>query len=209
MCIRTLTKRAVTLIALILLPLNSLFAQAAPKTDDEPVDVEPPLLVKPWEPDRASDESDEDAPEPELDAGKLAKRLEAAKKDAESANRLVKNGVLAKVEAEQRALRVLRLQSELAKAQMLAAEEQVVAQKSRLAAKQATQAEVELALKAFVQAEAAAHTAEDDYHKAQLENAALNLSRQRKLFSLGSAHKSDVARAEEKLAKLQQTDPSR
>src|SRR5678816_892144 len=105
MCIRSLTKHAVTLTALINLPLNALFAQTAPQTEDEPFDVEPPLLVKPWEPDRASDESDEDAPEPELDAAKLAKRLEAAKKDAEAANRLVKNGVLAKVEAEQRALR--------------------------------------------------------------------------------------------------------
>ena len=113
MRIRCLTKRAVTVTALINLPLNWLFAQTAPQTEDEPIDVEPPLLVKPWEPDRASDETDEDAPESELDAGKLAQRLEAAKKDAEAANRLVKKGVLAKVEAEQRALRVLRLQSEL------------------------------------------------------------------------------------------------
>jgi hypothetical protein len=209
MRIRRLTKRAVTVTALINLPLNWLFAQTAPQTEDEPIDVEPPLLVKPWEPDRASDETDEDAPESELDAGKLAQRLEAAKKDAEAANRLVKKGVLAKVEAEQRALRVLRLQSDLAKAQMLAAEEQVVAGKSRLAARQATQAEVDLAVKAFVQAEAAAKTAEDNYHKAQLENASLNVSRQRKLFSLGSARKADVTRAEDKLAKLQQTDPSR
>jgi hypothetical protein len=209
MRIRRLTKRAVTVTALINLPLNWLLAQTPPQTEDEPIDVEPPLLVKPWEPDRASDQIDEDAPESELDSGKLAKLVEAAKKDAEAANRLVKNGVLAKVEAEQRALRVLRLQSELAKAQMLAAEEQVVAEKSRLAARQAAQAEVDLAVKTFVQAEAAAHTAEDNYHKAQLENASLNVSRQRKLFSLGSARKADVTRAEDKLAKLQQTDPSR
>jgi len=61
----------------------------------------------------------------------------------------------------------------------------------------------------FTQAQGAVQNAEENYRKAQLENAALNLSRQRKLFSLGSAHKSDVARAEEKLANLKQTDQPR
>ena len=44
------------------------------------------------------------------------------------------------------------------------------------------------------------------YHKAQLDAAELNLRRQRQLLKLGSAHKSDVAHAEEKLAQLQQGD---
>jgi hypothetical protein len=73
-----------------------------------------------------------------------------------------------------------------------------------LAAGQATQADVDLATAALTRAKAAAQVAGENYHKAQLENAAINLSRQRKLFKLGSAHKSDVARAEERLAKLQQ-----
>ena len=38
--------------------------------------------------------------------------------------------------------------------------------------------------------------------------AELNLRRQRKLLALGSAHKSDVARAEEKLAKLREPEQS-
>jgi hypothetical protein len=201
-----LTKRAATFVVVISFPLISLCAQNAPKTEDESFDVEPPLLVKPWEQQGASDASVEDAPETELDAGKISKRLEAAKKEAAAATRLVKIGILSKTEAEQRALRVVRLESELAKAQMLAAAQEVTAQKSCLALREATQAEVEVATATFAQAQAAAQSAEENYRKAQLENAALNLSRQRKLFSLGSALKSDVARAEERLAKLQQDE---
>jgi hypothetical protein len=201
---RLRTKFVVAFAAIVSLPLSSLLAQDLPKSGDDSIDIEPPLLIPPREPAPASDDSDEDASEPELDAGKLVKLVEIAKKNAAAATRLVKNGVLSKVEAELRALRVVRLESELAKAQMLAADEQVTAQKSRLAAGQATQADVDLATAALTRAKAAAQVAGENYHKAQLENAAINLSRQRKLFKLGSAHKSDVARAEERLAKLQQ-----
>jgi hypothetical protein len=119
---------------------------------------------------------------------------------------LVKIGVLAKVEAEQRALRVVRLQSELAHAQMIAVQAQVTSLKARLAAGQATQAEVDAATAALAAATAAAQSAEETYHKAQLDAAILNLRRQRQLLALGSAGKSDVARAEERLAKLQQNN---
>ena len=204
MCDRLRTKSFLAFAAIVSLPLCSILAQDLPKSDAESFDIEPPLLIPPNEPARASDDSEEDAPEPEMDVGKLVKLVEIAKKNAAAATRLVKNGVLSKTEAEQRALRVVRLESELAKAQMLAADEQVTAQKSRLAAGQATQADVDVATTAFTRAKAAAQVAEENYHKAQLENAAINLSRQRKLFSLGSAHKSDVARAEAKLARLQQ-----
>ena len=121
----------------------------------------------------------------------------------------MKIGVLSKVEAEQRALRVVRLESELANAQMIAAQEQVTTQKARFAAGQASQAEVDAAIAALARATAAAQSAEENYHKAQLDAAALNLRRQRQLLALGSAHKSDVARAEEKLAQLQQGDKAR
>ena len=204
-----LTKFCLTFAALISLPLTPLLAQNAPKTEDESFDIEPPLLVEPREPERVMDGTDEDTPAAELDVEKVGKRLAGAKKDATAATRLVKNGILSKAEAEQSALRVIRLESDLAKAQMLVAAEQVAAQKSCLAAGEATQAEVDVAMAVFTQAQGAAQNAEENYRKAQLENAALNLSRQRKLFSLGSAHKSDVARAEEKLANLKQTDQPR
>lgn len=204
-----LTKCTAALAVLFSLSQSSLFAQNLPKSDNDSFDIEPPLLVEPWEQEPRADESDQDAPETELDVAKLGKRLAGAKKDATAATRLVKNGILSKAEAEQSALRVIRLESDLAKAQMLAAAEQVAAQKSCLAAGEATQAEVDVAMAVFTQAQGAAQNAQENYRKAQLENAALNLSRQRKLFSLGSAHKSDVARAEEKLANLKQTDQPR
>jgi hypothetical protein len=191
--------------AIVSLSLSSLLAQEVPKSDDESFDIEPPLLVKPWEQQSAApDESSEGAVP--LDAAKLAQRLEGAKRSAAAAPRLVKSGVLSKVEAEQRALRVVRLESELAKAQMISAQEQLTSLKARFLAGQLSQPEVDAATVALTQATAAAQAAETKEKKAQLDAAELNLRRQRQLLKLGSAHKSDVARAEEKLAHLQQGD---
>src|SRR5947207_12620205 len=199
-----LTKCVAAYFAIVSLSLSSLFAQEVPKSDDESFDIEPPLLVKPWEPQPAPDDSGEDAVP--LDAAKLAQRLEGAKKSAAATARLVKGGVLSKVEEEQRALRVVRLESELAKAQMISAQKQLTSLKARFLAGQVSQPEVDAATTALTQATAAAQTAETKYHKAQLDAAELNLRRQRQLLKLGSAHKSDVARAQEKLAQLQQSD---
>jgi hypothetical protein len=204
MCDCLLMKCAVALAAVVSLPLGSLSGQDVQKSGDQSFDIEPPLLIQPNEPEPLPDTAQENNPKAETDPAKLAQQLEDAKKSAAAATRLVKTGVLAKVEAEARALRVVRLESELAHAQMVALQEQVVVQKARLATKEVTQADVDAVTAALAQASSAAESAEETYHKAQVENAALNLSRQRKLLKLGSAHKSDVARAEEKLAKLQQ-----
>ena len=199
-----LTKCVVAYVAIVSLSVSSLLAQEVPKSDDESFDIEPPLLVKPWEPQLAPDDSGEGAVP--LEPPKLAQRLEEAKKSAAASARLVKSGVLSKVEAEQRALRVVKLESELAKAQMISAQQQLTSLKARFLAGQASQPEVDAATTAVTQASAAAQEAGAKYHKAQLDAAELNLRRQRQLLKLGSAHKSDVAGAEEKLAQLQQGD---
>ena len=199
-----LTKCVVAYFAIVSLSLSSLLAQEVPKSDDESFDIEPPLLVKPWDPHPAPDDSGEGAVP--LEPPKLVQRLEEAKKSAAATARLVKRGVLSKFEAEQQALRVVRLESELAKAQMISAQQQLTSLKARFLAGQLSQPEVDAATTALTQATAAAQTAETKYHKAQLDAAELNLRRQRQLLKLGSAHKSDVARAEEKLAQLQQGD---
>ena len=199
-----LTKCVVAYVAIVSLSLSSLLAQEVPKSDDESFDIEPPLLVKPWDPHPAPDDSGEGAVP--LEPPKLVQRLEEAKKSAAATARLVKRGVLSKFEAEQRALRVVRLESELAKAQIILAQQQLTSLKARFLAGQVSQPEVDAATTALTQATAAAQTAETKYHKAQLDAAELNLRRQRQLLKLGSAHKSDVARAEEKLAQLQQSD---
>ncbi len=194
---------AATVVGLLLSPL---LAQDLPSSGEPSFEVEPPLLIKPWESEHPPDESQEETTKAPLDPAKLIRQLRNAKEDAASASRLAKIGVLAKVEAEQRELRVVRLQSELAHAQMIAAQEQVTSQKARFVIKMATQSEVDYAVAALASATAAAQAAEETYHKAELEAAELNLSRQRQLLKLGSARKSDVARAEEKVTKLQQGD---
>ena len=73
-----LTKCVVAYFAIVSLSLSSLLAQEVPKSDDESFDIEPPLLVKPWEPQPAPDDSGEDAVS--LEPPKLAQRLEEAKK---------------------------------------------------------------------------------------------------------------------------------
>src|SRR5438105_13447705 len=199
-----LPKGLVSEFAIVSLSLSSLLAQEVPKSDGESFDIEPPLLVKPWEPQSAPDDSGEDAVP--LDAAKLAQRLEGARKSVAATARLVKSGVLSKVEAEQRALRVVTLESELAKAQMISAQQQLTSLKARFLAGKVSQPDVDAATTALTQATAAAQTAETKYHKARLDAAELNLRRQRQLLKLGSGHKSDVARAEEKLAQLRQGD---
>jgi hypothetical protein len=53
-------------------------------------------------------------------------------------------------------------------------------------------------------ATSAAQSAEAKRDRAELDAALLNLSRQKKLLALGSGRKSEVSRAEEKVAALQQ-----
>ncbi len=203
MCVRIPTKLLVALAVMLFLPMGSLLAQELPKSDNDAFEVEPPLLVPLGAQERRADESRDELPETERDAGKLEQQLKRAKKSAASAERLVKMGVLAKVEAEQRALRVARLEVALANALMVAAKEQVTLQQARGAA---GQADLDAALATLARTSAAAQAATENNRKAQLEAAVLDLRRQRQLLAQGSARKSDVARAEEKLATLQHAD---
>lgn len=202
MCDRTFTKWIVAASAAVILSVNCLPAQELPTSDDS-FAIEPPLLIPLGERESSPEDSREESP---ADVGKLEQQLLRAKKSAVSVERLVKMGVLAKTEAEQRALRAIRLEAGLANAQAAAAKEQVTLQQARIAAGQASQAELDAALTTQARANATAEAATEKYHKAQLDAAALNLRRQRQLLAQGSARKSDVARAEEKLAILQRGD---
>ena len=170
-------------------------AQELPQSDNS-FEVEPPSLIPP----PASDATDPDESPASVET--LQKRLAQSKEDAAEAVRLVRKGVLAKVEAEQRALRVLRVEAALAQAEQTAAEAQVTLQKKLVAAGQGNQLDLDAALATLTQATAAAGSATAAYETAQREAAERDLRRQKKLLSQGSARKSDVARAEEKLATL-------
>jgi hypothetical protein len=181
----------------IAMSIATLAAQDLPKESNS-FEVEPPLLIQP-------DVSAKPTPSPHADVEQLAQQLERAKKSAASAESLFRTGVLAKVEAEQRALRVVRLQAELSNAQLAEMKERLASQQSRVQVGEVAKADLDLSDVTVARALAAAQTANANLAKAQLEAATLNLQRQQKLLAVGSARKSDVARAEEKLAALRRT----
>src|SRR5215469_18732512 len=95
---------------------SALIALAAdqPNNSDEPgeFDVEPPILKQ-----NLSDELAETGT-PDGDVARCEKKLERAKQNAAGAERLWKIGVLAKMEIEQRALKVIKCEAELASARV-------------------------------------------------------------------------------------------
>ena len=169
-----------------------------PSLDPGSFEVEPPLLVQPDGRPVTPNESPAASPTPVRDVAELEKQLERAKKSAASAERLYKAGVLAKVEAEQRALRVVRLDAEFATAQLTQVQKSVPADNGMVQTGQDQHTDIHELQIAYARAQAAAAK----LAKAELEAALLNLQRQQKLLALGSGRKSDVARAEEKLAAL-------
>jgi len=168
--------------------------QSAENKSEEPdsFDVEPPILKQ-----NLSDE-----PLPNGDLARLEKQLERAKQNAAGAERLYKIGVLAKMEVEQRLLKVVRCESDLANARVTRAKEEFAEKESQLAAGEITRDELESIKTALSQLTEAAQAATAKRERAELEAAEANLRRQQKLLKLGIGQKSDVTRAQEKLAEL-------
>src|SRR6266550_9617306 len=160
-------------------------------------DIEPPVLKE-----NLTDQPLPTTEAPDGDVAQLEKQLDRAKKNASGAERLYKIGVLAKVEVEQRALKVVRIESDIANAQLARAKEEVAAQESQLAAGESTKDELEAAKATLAQLTDVAQSAAARRERAELDAAEANVRRQQKLLALGSAHKSDVNRAQEKLAEL-------
>src|SRR5947207_8586790 len=168
--------------------------QSAENKSEEPdsFDVEPRTLKQ-----NLSDE-----PLPNGDLARLEKQLERAKQNAAGAERLYKIGVLAKMEVEQRLLKVIRFESNLADARVARAKEELAEKESQLATGEITRDELESIKTALAQLTEAAQAATAKRERAELEAAEANLRRQQKLLKLGIAGKDDVDRAQEKLAEL-------
>jgi len=168
--------------------------QSAENKSEEPesFDVEPPILKQ-----NLSDE-----PLPNGDMARLEKQLQRAKQNAAGAERLWKIGVLAKIEVEQRLLKVVRCESDLANARVARAKEELAEKESQLATGEITSDELDSMKTALAQLTEAAQVATAKRERAELEAAEANLRRQQKLLKLGIAGKSDVIQAEEKLAEL-------
>lgn len=190
----------------VLIALATLSAQELPEPEAaDSFEIEPGLLI----PNRASDEplseSSADDPAPtELTVARLEMEFDRAKKAAAAGERLFKTGVLAKVEAEERALKVMRVAAQLAAAQVERARQEIASMQSRFDAGQIRKEELAMAAAELAQAEGKALAAAEARDRAELEAAQLNLRRQQKLLAAGSGRKSDVHRAEERLAKLNQ-----
>jgi hypothetical protein len=166
---------------------------AANKTEEpDSFDVEPPILKQ-----NLSDE-----PLPNGDMARLEKQLQRAKQNAAGSERLYKIGVLAKMEVEQRLLKVIRCESDLANARVARAKDELAEKESQLATGEITKDELESIKTALAQLTEAAQVATAKRERAELEAAEANLRRQQKLLKLGIAGKDDVDRAQEKLAEL-------
>ena len=190
--------RAIALPVMFLTSAMMALAADQSSNSDEPgeFDIEPPILKQ-----NLSDELAE-AGMADGDVARCEKKLERAKRNAAGAERLWKIGVLAKVEVEQRALKAIKCEAELASARVAQAKGTVAEQESRVTSGEATKQELEVAKTALTQLIEAEQKAVAKCESAELEFAEANLRRQQRLLKLGSAHKSDVTNAEEKLAEL-------
>ena len=190
--------RAIALPVMFLTSAMIALAADQSSNSEEPgeFDIEPPILKQ-----NLSDELAE-AGTPDGDIARCEKKLERAKRNAAGAERLWKIGVLAKVEVEQRALKAIKCEAELASARVAQARETVGQQESGVASGETTKQELEVAKTVLAQLIEAEQKAVAKRETAELEFAEANLRRQQRLLKLGSAHKSDVSNAEEKLAEL-------
>jgi hypothetical protein len=187
----------VTLFATAMVALAADQSSGDKSEEPDSFDIEPPLLKQ-----NLSDDALPATPAAGDDVARLEKQLERAKKSAADAERLCKIGVLSKVEAEQRSLKVVRCESDLANARLARATAELAAKESKIAAGDSTREELETAKTALAQLADTAQIAAAKRESAELEAAEANLRRQQKLLKLGSARKSDVTRAEQKLAEL-------
>lgn len=165
---------------------------------DEPdaFDIEPPILKQ-----NLSAEPLPVTGTPDAEVARLEKQLERAKRNADGAERLYKIGVLAKVEVEQRLLRIVRTESDLATARVIQAKETLTEEEAPVAHGENAN-ELGAAKATLAQLTEAAQVAVAKRQRAELEAAETNVRRQQKLLKLGSARQSDVASAQEKLAEL-------
>ena len=190
--------RAIALPVTLLTSAVIALAADQSSNSDEPgeFDVEPPILKQ-----NLSDELAE-AGTPDGDVARCEKKLERAKQSAAGAERLWKIGVLAKMEVEQRALKAIKCEAELASARVVQAKGTVAERESRVTTGEVTKQELEATKTVLAQLIEAEQKAIAKRESAEVEFAESNLRRQQRLLKLGSAHKSDVTNAEEKLAEL-------
>jgi len=187
--------RAVALQVALLAVANMALAADQSSNSGEPseFDIEPPILKQNLSNEPLSSEAE---------VARLEKQFQLAKQIAAGAARLCKIGVLSKAEMEQRLLKVIQCECNLAIARLAFCEQQIAGLESLVASGENAKDELAQARADLAQLTDAAEIATAKRERAELEAAELNLRRQQKLLKLGVARESDVTRAEEKLAEL-------
>jgi hypothetical protein len=187
----------VTLVAIAMITSGA--GQTPANNSDEPeaFDVEPPILKQ-----NLSNDLPSAGQPPNADVARAEKQLQRAKQNAAGAERFFKIGVLAKVEMEQRLLKVIRCESDLATARVAYAKEEIAAKEAQFATAEITRDELKTVKAALAALTEAAEIALAKRQRAELEFAEANLRRQQKLLKAGVAREADVVHAEEKLAEL-------
>ena len=188
---------AVALLGTVLLAVAADESQQSKSDEPGEFDIEPPILKQ-----NLSNEPLSSKASPEAEVARLEKQFQLAKQIAASAARLYKIGVLSKAEMEQRLLKVIQCECNLAIARLAFCEEQTAALESLVASGENAKDELAQARADLAQLTEAAEIATAKRERAELEAAELNVRRQQKLLKLGVARESDVTRAEEKLAEL-------
>jgi hypothetical protein len=184
----------------------ALHAQELPKKDGSGIlDFEPKLMHNdlPDLPLPSSDPSaNKAAAAPSMNVARLEAQLEKARKNAAWLERLYKAGVLAKIEAEQGALKIVRISTELENARLQALT-RAVEEKRKLAESDEISPEaLSAAETALAEATAAARAATARWDEAQRAAAELRLQRERRLLAVGAGSRSSVKRAEAALQVL-------
>jgi multidrug resistance efflux pump len=185
--------RAAAAVGLIL--GSAVFAQ-----EPDSFDIEPPLLTIPNRSDPSATDAQAETDTQYVDVAQLERAIERAKRSAADGAHLFRVGVISQEQVEERALRVVRLQAELANARLEHANAEAAASNSVVVNGQPANDEHTKA--ELARLTEAAQAAVEKFKRAELDFAEANLDRQIRLLAVGTAHKSDVARAEEKVAKL-------
>ena len=141
-------------------------------------------------------------PAPADSAARIEAALERAEKSAASGERMFRAGLIAKIEAEKRALKVVRLKADLAVARSEAAKRELEAKRAEFDNGKLSQLQLDAAQSSADAASAATAAAIAARDRSELADAEINLSRQRQLLAAGIGSKSLVARAQSLLATL-------
>jgi hypothetical protein len=184
---------------LVGLVATTLFAQDSNK-DLDSFDIEPPLLI--LNRDEQQQAKPAASPARDLDLAKLERERARAKRNAAGAERLCKIGALSQLEVEQRELHLVHLEFDLANARLLCAKEEMLAKEKQLSAGEIAKSDLAQTETTLALAIEAAHAASMKQDQAEIDAAEANVRRQEKLLALGSARKTDVERAVQKLTNL-------